>query len=104
MNKSTFRAALEDDLKSISSVGQLIEAIEVLRPAASMLEKLLPGEDGEFSEELIERVAQLLATDFIAFSDLTYTDTHAIFQERMQSMAGSVLQAIVDTLTDTKDS
>ena len=55
--------------------------IKTLSDAASMLEKLLPGEDGEFDEELVVAV-----------------------DEARWDRPRAILRAIVETLTDKGDS
>ena len=66
--------------------------------AASMLEKLLPGENGEFSEELIERVARLLKRNAGAGSRDYNSPTEDFYDDSFE-----ILAAIVATLTDTKE-
>jgi hypothetical protein len=99
VDKSTLRAALDTYEKRFEaqSFGEWSKAFQIFAEAASMLEKLLPGEDGEFSEELVAAIErlELTAQDRDQFGNLTGGWRYVATSE--------VLQAIVDTLTDTKE-
>ena len=91
LDKSPLRAALMQ-FGDWSEKGWPLEtqATETLGTAASMLEKLLPGEDGEFSEEMRKAVYDVL--------DPTRDYTPQV----MEAEVSAVLSAIVDTLTQAE--
>lgn len=99
MTKATTKQVLRETLKEAEylveqglsiSPGYRDKLVIELGEYASMLEKLLPGEDGAFSEEMRKAVYDVL--------DPTRDYTPQV----MEAEVSAVLSAIVDTLTQAE--